>query len=125
MHPALRQRAAIASFDGIVDEFYRGSVRPSRRSTVSSMSSTRQRAAIASFDGIVDEFYDAAVSGADPAAKRPGFKGHARPYCRQRRPDDSGREPTISCADHRNSTAMGRREIRPSLARPRVAGDAT
>jgi DNA invertase Pin-like site-specific DNA recombinase len=39
----------------------------------------RQRAAIASFAKahsyrIVDEFYDAAVSGADPVAERPGFK---------------------------------------------------
>ena len=42
-------------------------------------SDKRQRAAIASFAKahgyrIVDEFYDAAVSGADPVAKRPGFK---------------------------------------------------
>src|SRR5436190_17024788 len=49
MHPALRQRAAIASFAkaqgyGIVDEFYDA------------------------------EFYDAAVSGADPIAERPGFR---------------------------------------------------
>jgi DNA invertase Pin-like site-specific DNA recombinase len=39
----------------------------------------RPRAAIAAFDKahgyvIVDEFYDAAVSGADPIAERPGFK---------------------------------------------------
>jgi DNA invertase Pin-like site-specific DNA recombinase len=42
-------------------------------------SDKRQRAAIASFAKahgyrIVDEFYDAAVSGADPVAERPGFK---------------------------------------------------
>src|SRR5262245_4994416 len=42
-------------------------------------SSKRQRAAIASFakaNGyeVVDEYYDAAVSGADPIDKRPGFK---------------------------------------------------
>ena len=42
-------------------------------------SDKRQRAAIAAFAKshgfeIVDEFYDAAVSGADPIAERPGFK---------------------------------------------------
>src|SRR5580704_12696526 len=42
-------------------------------------SDKRQRAAIAAFArahgyAIVDEFYDAAVSGADPIAERPGFK---------------------------------------------------
>jgi DNA invertase Pin-like site-specific DNA recombinase len=42
-------------------------------------SDKRQSAAIASFAKahgyrIVDEFYDAAVSGADPVAERPGFK---------------------------------------------------
>ena len=42
-------------------------------------SDKRQRAGIASFAKahgyrIVDEFYDAAVSGADPVAERPGFK---------------------------------------------------
>jgi DNA invertase Pin-like site-specific DNA recombinase len=42
-------------------------------------SDKRQRAAIAAFAKahgyvIVDEFYDAAVSGADPVAQRPGFK---------------------------------------------------
>src|SRR5262249_32146396 len=42
-------------------------------------SDKRQRAAIAAFARahgyvIVDEFYDAAVSGADPIAERPGFK---------------------------------------------------
>src|SRR5262249_37869403 len=42
-------------------------------------SDKRQRAAIAVFAKshgyiIVDEFYDAAVSGADPIAERPGFK---------------------------------------------------
>src|SRR3954468_8099703 len=42
-------------------------------------SDKRQRAAIASFAKahgyrIVAEFYDAAVSGADPVAERPGFK---------------------------------------------------
>jgi DNA invertase Pin-like site-specific DNA recombinase len=42
-------------------------------------SDKRQRAAIAAFAkahgyAVVDEFYDAAVSGADPIAERPGFK---------------------------------------------------
>jgi DNA invertase Pin-like site-specific DNA recombinase len=42
-------------------------------------SDKRQRAAIAAFAKahgyrIIDEFYDAAVSGADPIAERPGFK---------------------------------------------------
>jgi DNA invertase Pin-like site-specific DNA recombinase len=42
-------------------------------------SDKRQRAAITAFAkshgyNIVDEFYDAAVSGADPIAERPGFK---------------------------------------------------
>src|SRR5262245_20198651 len=42
-------------------------------------SDKRQRAAIAAFAKahgyeIVDEYYDAAVSGADPIAERPGFK---------------------------------------------------
>jgi DNA invertase Pin-like site-specific DNA recombinase len=42
-------------------------------------SDKRQRAAITAFAkahgyAIVDEFYDAAVSGADPMAERPGFK---------------------------------------------------
>jgi DNA invertase Pin-like site-specific DNA recombinase len=42
-------------------------------------SDKRQRAAIAAFAkahgyAIVDEFYDAAVSGGDPIAERPGFK---------------------------------------------------
>ena len=42
-------------------------------------SDKRQRSAIAAFAKshgfeIVDEFYDAAVSGADPIAERPGFK---------------------------------------------------
>jgi len=46
-------------------------------------SDKRQRAAIASFAKahgyrIVDEFYDAAVSGADPVAGRPGCYGRGR-----------------------------------------------
>ena len=54
-------------------------------------SDKRQRAAIEAFAkaagyDIVAEFYDAAVSGADPVAERPGLRRHARTDRRQWRP---------------------------------------
>jgi Resolvase, N terminal domain len=88
-------------------------------------SDKRQRAAIASFAKahgyrIVDEFYDAAVSGADPVAERPGFKAMLDRIAGQRRAGHPGRESRQVCqrpqrADHRARL--------PALARGRVGAD--
>ena len=82
-------------------------------------SDKRQRAAIASFAKahgyrIVDEFYDAAVSGADPVAERPGFKamldriaGNGVPVILVESPDRFARDRSVQITGHDYLRSLG------------------
>jgi hypothetical protein len=82
-------------------------------------SDKRQRAAIASFAKthgyrIVDEFYDAAVSGADPVAERPGFKamleriaGNGVRVILVERPDRFARDLSVQITGHDYLRSLG------------------
>jgi DNA invertase Pin-like site-specific DNA recombinase len=82
-------------------------------------SDKRQRAAIASFAKahgyrVVDEFYDAAVSGADPVAERPGFKamldriaGNGVKVILVESPDRFARDLAVQLAGHSYLKGLG------------------
>jgi len=82
-------------------------------------SDKRQRAAIAAFAKahgytIVDEYYDAAVSGADPIAERPGFKamldriaGNGVRCIIVESPDRFARDLTVQLAGHDFLKSLG------------------
>jgi DNA invertase Pin-like site-specific DNA recombinase len=82
-------------------------------------SDKRQRAAIAAFAKargyvVVDEFYDAAVSGADPIAERPGFKamldriaGNGVRVILVESPDRFARDLTVQLTGHDFLKSLG------------------
>ena len=82
-------------------------------------SDKRQRAAIAAFakahgDVIIAEFYDAAVSGADPIADRPGFKamldriaGNGVPVILVESPDRFARDRSVQITGHDYLRSLG------------------
>jgi DNA invertase Pin-like site-specific DNA recombinase len=90
-------------------------------------SDKRQRAAIAAFAkahgySIVDEFYDAAVSGSDPIAERPGFKamldciaGNGVRVIIVESPDRFARDLTVQLTGHDFLKSLGM-ELIPATA---------
>ena len=82
-------------------------------------SDKRQRAAIAAFAKahgyvIIAEFYDAAVSGADPIADRPGFKamldriaGNGVPVILVESPDRFARDRSVQITGHDYLRSLG------------------
>jgi DNA invertase Pin-like site-specific DNA recombinase len=90
-------------------------------------SDKRQRAAIASFARahgyrVVDEFYDAAVSGADPVAERPGFRamldriaGNGVKVILVESPDRFARDLAVQLAGHSYLKGLGV-ELAPTTA---------